>query len=177
MIVVAVLPIILLIFLGLPIHGEQPVEPLRQLDDLVTTRIKEALRKDANSSIAGVLEPYKNLQEAAGWPFAQLDEKIKAYNSYKSYKDSTTGENITDPNELFNVAPRKVDKRFRKKVLRILKRLGIYDPFGKRVWKAIFSDEQKLKRLKKKLDAIKDSNEDDSDDADNLWDFIFSFWH
>ncbi|XP_022234836.2 uncharacterized protein LOC111082901 [Drosophila obscura] len=189
MILVAVLPAILLLFLGHPIHGDQPVEPLKRLDNLVTTRIKEILKKDANSSIAGILERYKKLQEAADWPFAQLDEKIKAYNSYKSYEDSTTVDYITDSIEPSNVALRKGNlvqkvsqstkdaKIFQRRVVRILRRLGIYNPTGKRVWQAIFSNEKNLKKLKKKLDAIDDSKEDDSDDDDNLWDFIFSFWY
>ncbi|EDW37265.1 GL26167 [Drosophila persimilis] len=179
MILIAVLPAILLLFSAHPIRGEQPVEPLKQLDELVTTKIRETLKKEANSSIDRLLEPYKKLQEAADWPFPKLDAKIRAYNSYKSYEDSSYSDSGESFTETSNAALRKGTKDakiFTTKVKKILRSLGINDRFGNRVWQAIFSDEKNLMKLKKKLDAIKDSSDDDSDACKNLWDFILSFW-
>lgn len=61
--------------------------------------------------------------------------------------------------------------KFEKKVLKLLKKLGIYDEFAVRVFKAVFSNEEQLKKLKKKLDEL--GEDEISSENDSLWDLIF----
>ncbi|EDW45909.1 GM26774 [Drosophila sechellia] len=67
---------------------------------------------------------------------------------------------------------------FEKQILRLLRRLGIYDSFTVRVFKAIFSDEEQLKKLKKKLDELgkKDKDTDKDNDKDLLWAHIIDLF-
>ncbi|KAI8043547.1 hypothetical protein M5D96_004879 [Drosophila gunungcola] len=71
-------------------------------------------------------------------------------------------------------ALRQQFNQFEKKIIRLLKRLGIYDNFTARVFNAIFSDESQLKKLKKKLDDL-DKQERDADN-DTLWEYVFELF-
>jgi len=66
--------------------------------------------------------------------------------------------------------PAGKDKNFEKRVLNLLRKLGIYDNFTTRVFNAIFSDEKQLKKLKKKLDEL--GKQDKAADQDDLWSFV-----
>nr|XP_002051305.2 uncharacterized protein LOC6627751 [Drosophila virilis] len=178
------------------IRGESllPMQQLLQLDNIVTDRINgmlkqyEHLRNQTENQ--EFLRQYERLEMAAALPIAQLDEKIKAYNEYLAYdllsralelnSINLASSSIDSSSEQDQLRDTIVDETraktysaFEKRVLKLLRKLGVYDSFTERVFKAIFSDEKQLKKLKKKL---KELDDDDNDNDCCLWDFIFGLF-
>ncbi|XP_068150992.1 uncharacterized protein [Drosophila tropicalis] len=166
-----------------------PMESLVKLHDLVTIRIKATLEQEQNiHPNEEFMRHYKLLADAAELPFELLDEKIVVYNAYKAYTEAQLGgtetlntdQSLEVDDETNRLTSRQSFSKFEKKILKLLKKLGIYDPFSERVFKAIFSDEKQLKKLKKKLDELgKKEKEDKEKDEDKevLWDFVYGlFW-
>ncbi|EDW12081.2 uncharacterized protein LOC26527178 isoform X1 [Drosophila mojavensis] len=163
------------------------MQQLLQLDSIITNRISIALQQLRNQTESKE-QQYERLEIALALPISQLDEKIRIYNEYLAYDAIREKQQQQQPDNLeasgYDRADVLVDisdkdkqrtaaySAFEKRVLKLLKRLDVSDAFTKRVFKAIFSDEEQLKKLKKKLDSL-------GDDADSnccLWDFIFGLY-
>ncbi|KAH8275036.1 hypothetical protein KR026_003582 [Drosophila bipectinata] len=147
------------------IHFQQ----LAKLNEVITSRINQTLLDHSHDDVNPY---YRNLEVALKLPFMQLDEKIKAYKIFTTQHSKGTylyEQNVTRPgNESLS---RQNYTVFEKKILKFLKKLGIYDDFTARVFKAIFSDDEQLKKLKKKLDEL--GEDEFNSENDSLWDFIF----
>ncbi|XP_064553566.1 uncharacterized protein LOC135438936 [Drosophila montana] len=194
----AIKALALLLMLMQCIRGESllPMQQLLQLDNIVTDRINSMLKQYEhlrNQTENGeFLRQYVRLEMAAALPIAQLDEKIKAYNEYLAYDmlrrelelnsinlaDSST-DSSSDQDLLRDIRADGTRATsytaFEKRVLKLLRKLGVYDKFTERVFKAIFSDEKQLKKLKKKLKELDDDDKDNDNDC-CLWDFIFGLF-
>ncbi|TDG46102.1 hypothetical protein AWZ03_007444 [Drosophila navojoa] len=166
------------------------MQQLLQLDNILTNRISSVLQLLRNQTEnKELVQQSERLEIALALPISQLDEKIKIYNEYLAYdamrakqqqqQPQTDSEasgydradivvDISDKDKLRTAAY----SAFEKRVLKLLKRLDVSDAFTKRVFKAIFSDEEQLKKLKKKLDSLGD----DTDSSCSLWDFIFGLY-
>ncbi|EDV35373.1 uncharacterized protein Dana_GF19741 [Drosophila ananassae] len=146
-----------------------PSKRLIKLNEVITSRINETLLEYSHEDVSSY---YKNLEAALKLPITQLDEKIMAYNVFvsKKYKGSYLYEQnvIQLGNES---SSRENYTKIEKKLLKLLMKLGIYDDFAVRVFKAIFSDEEQLKKLKIKLDEL--GEDEINSENDSLWDFIF----
>ncbi|EDW76233.1 uncharacterized protein Dwil_GK15346 [Drosophila willistoni] len=179
-----VVPLTLLLMQCIARQEAFPMESLVKLHDLVTIRIKTTLEQEQNiHPNEEFMRHYKLLADAAELPFELLDEKIVVYNAYKAYTEAQLGgtdQSLEVNDETENrLTSRQSFSTFEKRILKLLKKLGIYDPFSERVFKAIFSDEKQLKKLKKKLDELgkKEKEEKESEDKEILWDFIYGlFW-
>ncbi|KAH8321744.1 hypothetical protein KR074_003787 [Drosophila pseudoananassae] len=147
------------------IHFQQ----LSNLNEVITSRINQTLLDHSHDDVNPY---YRNLEVALKLPFTQLDEKIKAYKIFTTQQSKGTylyEQNVPRPgNESYS---RQNYTGFEKKILKFLMKLGIYDDFTARVFKAIFSDDEQLKKLKKKLDELGEDEFNSENDA--LWDFIF----
>ncbi|XP_030555003.1 uncharacterized protein LOC115758469 [Drosophila novamexicana] len=187
----AIKALALLLMLMQCIRGESllPMQQLLRLDNIVTDRINgmlkqyEHLRNQTENE--EFLRQYERLEMAAALPIAQLDEKIKAYNEYLAYDllsralelagsstDSSSDQDLLRDTNVDGTRAKSYNA-FEKRVLKLLRKLGVYDSFTERVFKAIFSDEKQLKKLKKKL---KELDDDDNDNDCCLWDFIFGLF-
>lgn len=181
---IIVLAAILVLSQGIQSQDNISLDPLEKLNDVVTSRLKERL-KEADSDFSG---QYKRLQQAADLPLFQLDEKIMAYNELNLIQRTdissvSTSEPVIRNGSSSGDGPAlrqgMTYTQFERQILRLLRRLGIYDSFTVRVFKAIFSDEEQLKKLKKKLDELgkKDKDTDKDNDKDLLWAHIIDlFW-
>ncbi|KAH8251517.1 hypothetical protein KR038_011890, partial [Drosophila bunnanda] len=151
------------------IRGYQTIrEPLSRLNDVLTTRIKEILKEHALDELPS---HYISLQRAAELPIFLLDKKIEAYNTLKVMQETEflVPINSTIYSGRASGAHHE-PSRFESKLLKLIKKLGIRDNFTARVFKAIFSDEKQLKKLKMKLDELE--KDDMNSNSDSLWDFI-----
>ncbi|EDW02957.1 uncharacterized protein LOC6562607 [Drosophila grimshawi] len=165
------------------IHGNSEVaqQPLLRLNEILTNRITNMLSKYKDlrnqSDNKESLQQYKRLAMAAGLPFAQLDEKIRAYNAYLAHDMMLQRNELAslfgNSSSANRIAPES-NTAFEQRVVNILKRLGVYDRFTERVFRAIFSDEQQLMKLKKRLEEL-DDDEDNSPDC-YLWDAVFGLF-
>ncbi|XP_017856748.1 PREDICTED: uncharacterized protein LOC108609537 [Drosophila arizonae] len=165
------------------------MQQLLQLDSIITNRISNALQQLRNQTEnKELVQQYERLEIALALPISQLDEKIRIYNEYLAYDAIREKQQLQQPDNseasgydradiIVDISDKDKQRTaaysaFEKRVLKLLKRLNVSDAFTKRVFKAIFSDEQQLKKLKKKLDSL-------GDDADSnccLWDFIFGLY-
>lgn len=182
---IIVLAAILVLSQGIKSQDNISLDPLEKLNDVVTSRLKERLKEATTSDFSG---QYKRLQQAADLPLFQLDEKIMAYNELNLIQRTdissvSTSEPVIRNGSSSGDGPAlrqgMTYTQFERQILRLLRRLGIYDSFTVRVFKAIFSDEEQLKKLKKKLDELgkKDKDTDKDNDKDLLWAHIIDlFW-
>ncbi|XP_017065386.2 uncharacterized protein LOC108104050 [Drosophila eugracilis] len=172
---ILVLTVILLLGQGILSQNTKSLEPLTKLNEIVTSRLKESLKEAQPGEFSS---HYLKLQQAAELPFYQLDQKIMVFNEINVLQQNESSLNSTSApvnqndtlTEEASALRQLSDREFRRRVLRLLKRLGIYDSFTDRVFKAILSDEKQLRMLKKKLDSLGDDNKEVSKDA--LWSFI-----
>ncbi|XP_017050567.2 uncharacterized protein LOC108094489 [Drosophila ficusphila] len=175
--VILLLAAILLLSQGIQSQDNVTADPLTKLDDIVTSRLKEGLKDLWPSEYAPY---YLKLQQIAELPISQLDEKVKALNMVRFLIQSGESFNTAETSGIQNQTLSKenpalkqlTDKQFNKKVIKLLKRLGIYDNFTDRVFRAIFSDEKQLRKLKKKLADL----DKDDEDKDTLWEFVFNLF-
>ncbi|XP_043640489.1 uncharacterized protein LOC122611450 [Drosophila teissieri] len=179
---VIVLATILVFAQGIHSQDNISLAPLKKLNDVVTSRLKERLKE---ATAADFSEHFKRLQEAADLPIYQLDEKIMAYNELNLLQrtDASLGSTSEpeDRNGTFSedgplLRQDMTFTMFEKRILRILKRLGIYDNFTVRVFNAIFSDEKQLRKLKKKLDELGKEDKDSDKDKDLLWGHVIDLF-
>ncbi|XP_016962997.1 uncharacterized protein LOC108033242 [Drosophila biarmipes] len=177
-----VLAAILLVSQGIQGQDTVSLGPLRKLDDVVTSRLKESLQKARLGECSPKL---MMLQQAVELPISQLAEKIDALNIFNLPRrdgDSfgSTGSSAAVNGTLSDEGPGLRqgtivgNKDFEKQVLNLLRKLGIYDNFTDRVFKAILSDEKQLKKLKKKLDDL--GKEDKTVDHADLWASVFDLF-
>ncbi|XP_015036797.2 uncharacterized protein [Drosophila pseudoobscura] len=162
----AVLPVILLVFQGLPVpSSSDPVwglEFLTNLNDVVTKKIKRSMEELEDSSILEAKESYLTLKEAAELPFLQLDEKIMAYNNYEKVYGvrqnpelESDADSTTELTEKFPVKKRTIfTLLFETSVFAIFSGLGIFGSLASRVWNALLCDKKKARKLKKKIEAL-----------------------
>lgn len=162
------------------------MEQLLQLDNILTNRISSVLQQLRNQTENKELaQHYERLEIALALPISQLDEKIRIYNEYIRQKqqqqqqqsDNSEASGYDRADIIVDISDKDKQRTaaysaFEKRVLKLLKRLDVSDAFTKRVFKAIFSDEEQLKKLKKKLDSLGD----DTDSSCSLWDFIFGLY-
>ncbi|KAH8236082.1 hypothetical protein KR032_007805, partial [Drosophila birchii] len=161
------------------IRGEQSLrEPLSRLNEVITIRIKEILKEH---SLGQFSTHYITIQRAAELPISFLDKKIEAYNTFKFMQQAD--------GSLFSINGTKTHSmtyserassshqeltRFEIKIVKLIKKLGICDNFTARVFKAIFSDEKQLKKLKSKLEELE--KKDMNLNNDSLWNFIIDMF-
>ncbi|XP_039501113.1 uncharacterized protein LOC120457690 [Drosophila santomea] len=179
---IIVLATILVLSQGIQSQDNISLAPLKKLNDVVTSRLKERLKE---ATPADFSEHYKRLQQAADLPIYQLDEKIMAYNELNLLQqtDDSLGSTSEPPALNGTVSEDGPVLRqdmtftmFERRILRILKRLGIYDNFTVRVFNAIFSDEKQLRKLKKKLDELDKEDKDTDKDKDILWGHVLDLF-
>lgn len=159
------------------------MQQLLQLDNIITTRINTVLKQyeqlESQTENKEFVQQYERLKLAVALPISHLDEKIMIYNEYLAYHETLQQQQSSEASS-HNQEAIVVDKEqraamynaFQKRVLKLLGRLGVSDSFTQRVFKAIFSDENQLRKLKKMLDSLND----DSDSDCCLWDFIFGLF-
>jgi len=176
---IVVLAAILLMSQGIQSQENVSWDQLRKLDDVVTSRLKESLQKARLAECSSTL---MMLQQAVELPISQLANKIESLNIFnRSQRDEDSVASTGSPASLNGTLskeepglrqgnPAGKDKNFEKRVLNLLRKLGIYDNFTTRVFNAIFSDEKQLKKLKKKLDEL--GKQDKAADQDDLWSFV-----
>ncbi|XP_016987808.1 uncharacterized protein LOC108050585 [Drosophila rhopaloa] len=169
---------ILLMSHGIQSQKKAYLDPLIKLSDIITARLEESLKDLRAGEFSSY---YTKLQQAAKLPFSKLDEKITALNMFRLLQrtDESFGSTRTPAIQNGSLpengpALRQKFTQSEKKILNLLMRLGIYDNFTARVFKAIFSDEQQLKKLKKKLDDLDKKEMDDG--KDSLWDFLLDLF-
>ncbi|XP_052851558.1 uncharacterized protein LOC128261749 [Drosophila gunungcola] len=169
---------ILLMSNGIQSQKKVFLDPITKLNDIITARLEESLHDSRTGEFPS---QYISLRRAAKLPISQLDEKIKAFNMFRLLQRNdeylgATKAPATQNGALSEEGPalRQQFNQFEKKIIRLLKRLGIYDNFTARVFNAIFSDESQLKKLKKKLDDL-DKQERDADN-DTLWEYVFELF-
>ncbi|XP_033236173.1 uncharacterized protein [Drosophila pseudoobscura] len=162
----AVLPVILLVFQGLPVpSSSDPVwglEFLTNLNDVVTKKIKRSMEELEDSSILKAKESYLSLKEASELPFLQLDEKIMAYNNYEKVYGvrqnpelESDADSTTELTEKFPVQKRTIfTLLFETSIFSIFSGLGLFGSLASRVWNALLCDRVKARKLKKKIDAL-----------------------
>ncbi|XP_002042042.2 uncharacterized protein LOC6617730 [Drosophila sechellia] len=180
---IIVLAAILVLSQGIQGQDNISLDPLEKLNDVVTSRLKERLEAATPADFPG---QYKRLEQAADLPLFQLDEKIMAYNELNLLQRADISSGSTSEPVIRNGTSSEDGPAlrqgtytpFEKQILRLLRRLGIYDSFTVRVFKAIFSDEEQLKKLKKKLDELgkKDKDTDKDNDKDLLWAHIIDLF-
>jgi len=176
---IVVLAVILLMSQGIQSQENVSWDQLRKLNDVVTDRLKESLQKARLAECSSTL---MMLQQAVELPISQLANKIESLNIFnRSQRDEDSVGSTGSPVSLNGTLskeepglrqgnPAGKDKNFEKRVLNLLRKLGIYDNFTTRVFNAIFSDEKQLKKLKKKLDEL--GKQDKAADQDDLWSFV-----
>ncbi|KAH8272153.1 hypothetical protein KR018_004035 [Drosophila ironensis] len=166
---VDVLVTVALFWSGTYSQNEIHFNRLTKLNDVVTTRIKNTLTEYNSNSHNNFNPYYTDLQIAVKLPIMQLDSKIMTFNNFSFFEREDSSLTKTNEN-MHGGFTRQGFNQFEKKILKLLKKIGIYDNFTVRVFKAIFSDEDQLKKLKNKLDKL--GLEDGIPDCDSLWDFI-----
>ncbi|KAH8353434.1 hypothetical protein KR084_010937 [Drosophila pseudotakahashii] len=175
---VLVLAAILLLSQGIQSQESVPLEPLKKLNDVVTSRLRKGLQEARRGDCSMTL---LQLQQAVELPLSQLAHKIEALNAFNLPRrdvgsigsSSIRNGTLSGEGAALRQGATPTNKDFQKKVLQILRRLGIYDNFTTRVFNAIFSDEKQLRKLKKKLDDL--GKEDKSADQD-LWNFVIDLY-
>ncbi|XP_017012066.2 uncharacterized protein [Drosophila takahashii] len=175
---VLVLAAILLLSQGIQSQESVSWEPLRKLNDVVTSRLKESLQQARRGDCSMTL---LQLQQAVELPLSQLAQKIEALNVFNLPRrdvgstgtQSVLNGTLSNESNALRQGVTITNNDFDKKVLQLLRRLGIYDNFTTRVFNAIFSDEKQLRKLKKKLDDL--GKEDKAADQD-LWNFVFDLY-
>ncbi|EDV58807.1 uncharacterized protein LOC6541477 [Drosophila erecta] len=174
-----VLATILVLSQGIQCQDSISSAPLKKLNAVVTSRLKERLKEASAADFAG---HYERLQQAADLPIFQLDEKIMAYNELNHLQRTDASSGSTSEPAVRNETDGAVLRQnmeftmFERRILRLLRRLGIYDRFTARVFNAIFSDEMQLRKLKKKLDELGKEDKDKDNDKDVLWGHVFELF-
>ncbi|XP_037710628.1 uncharacterized protein LOC119547722 [Drosophila subpulchrella] len=165
---IVVLAAILLMSQGIQSQENVSWDQLRKLNDVVTSRLKESLQKARLAECSSTL---MMLQQAVELPISQLANKIEAFNIFnRSGSPASLNGTLSKEEPGLRQGNKGKDKNFEKRVLKLLRKLGIYDNFTTRVFNAIFSDEKQLKKLKKKLDEL--GKQDKAADQDDLWSFV-----
>ncbi|XP_060663865.1 uncharacterized protein LOC132796635 [Drosophila nasuta] len=168
---------------------EQSKQPLEKLNDIVTKRIHSTLKEHQDSPTKSQDEEFQRqfqrLSLAAALPLDKLDEKIRAYHAYRNYGEKKQSNSNADQSLIRQANESENYTAFEKRVISLLEKLGVYDRYTERVFRAIFSDDKLLKALKKRLDEL-DKDKDDSNKNKNknkdkdfdccLWDFIHSLF-
>ncbi|KAH8376557.1 hypothetical protein KR093_000114 [Drosophila rubida] len=162
---------------------EPPQQPLEKLNDIVTIKIKSKLKEHQDSPAKTqdkeFLRHFQRLSLAADLPLDQLDEKIRAYHAYRDYDEQQQSNSNADQNQGQPLIRQTVEMEsyssFEKRVIKLLERLGVYDRYTERVFRAIFSDDKLLRALKMRLEAL-DKKPDNKDGDCCLWDFIHNLF-
>ncbi|KAH8262980.1 hypothetical protein KR044_002778 [Drosophila immigrans] len=154
--------------------GSKSEQPLEKLNDIVTNRINSMLKEHqdlpTNSQDEEFQRQYQRLALAAALPLDKLDEKIRVYHAYRDYDQQKQGQPL-----IRQATGTETFTDFEQRVIILLEKLGVYDRYTERVFRAIFSDDKLLRALKMRLAEL-DKKPGNKDNDCCLWDFIHSLF-